>query len=69
MNSNCISSNVLKTSVISQVRSTIEITDIFNTFDEIVYFFRFFFSSHFSLTLLGSARLADTILGVNAVCT
>ena len=28
-----------------------------------------FFPSHFSLILLGSARLVGIILGVNAVCT
>ena len=36
MNTKYISSNVLKISVISRVRSTSEIADIFNTLDEIV---------------------------------
>ena len=35
MNTKCISSNVLKISIISRRRSTSEIADIFNTFDEI----------------------------------
>ena len=38
------------------------------------FFFTFaekstFFPNHFSLILLGSARLVGTILGVNTVCT
>ena len=39
VNTKYISSNVLKISVISQVRSTSEIADIFNTFDEIFLVF------------------------------
>ena len=39
MNTKYISSNVLKISVISRVRSTSEIADIFNTFDEIFLVF------------------------------
>ena len=35
VNTKYISSNVLKISVISRVRSTSEIADIFNTFDKI----------------------------------
>ena len=82
VNTKYISSNVLKISGISQVRSMSEIADIFNTFDEIFlvftakknkcsfYFFRQgeklnFFPSHFSLILLGSARLEGIILGAN----
>ena len=68
MNTKYISSNVLKILVISRVRSPSEITDIFNTFDEIFtekskfYFFLkgknlTFFHGHFSLILLSSARL------------
>ena len=77
---------MLKLSVISRVRSTSEISDIFSTWDEIFlvftekkskfsfYFYRSeeklnFFHSHFSLILLGSARLVGIILGVNAVFT
>ena len=76
-----ISSNVLKISVISRVRSTSETADISNTFDKIyqIYlpkkskiFFLFFplrgkhfFLSHFSLILLGSACLVGIILGAN----
>ena len=71
MNTKYISSNVLKILVISRVRNPSEITDIFNTFDEIFlvftekskfYFFLkgknlTFFPGHFSLILLSSARL------------
>ena len=39
VNTKYISSNVLKISVISRVRSTSEIADIFNTFDEIFLVF------------------------------
>ena len=39
MNTKNISSNVLKMSVISRVRSTSEIADIFNTWDEIIFVF------------------------------
>ena len=39
VNTKYISSNVLKISVISGVRSTSEITDIFNTWDEIFLIF------------------------------
>ena len=39
VNTKYISSNVLKISVISRVRSTSEIADIFNTFDEICLVF------------------------------
>ena len=39
MNTKHISSNVLKISVISRVRGTSEIADIFNTFDEIFLVF------------------------------
>ena len=78
VNTKYISSNVLKISAISRVRSTSEIADIFNTFDEIFLvftekkvnflfiFFRKgknnFFHSHFSLTLPGSAGLVGIIL-------
>ena len=59
MNTKYISSNVLKISVISRVRSTSEITDIFNTRDEIfliftekkVNFLFIFFCSGENLTL------------------
>ena len=37
-NTKCISSNVLKISVISRVRSKSEIADIFNTWDEIFWY-------------------------------
>ena len=40
VNTKYISSNVLKISVISRVRSTSEIAGIFNTFDEIFLTFR-----------------------------
>ena len=53
VNTKYISSNVLKISVISRVRSTSEIADIFNTFDENLTSF----PSHFSLILLSSAHL------------
>ena len=85
MNTKYISSNVLKISEISRVRSTSEIADIFNTSDKIFLVFTkkkvnflFIFSvkgknltffSHFSLILLGSARLVGIILGGNIVCT
>ena len=39
VNTKYISSNVLTISVISRVRSTSEITDIFNTWDEIFLLF------------------------------
>ena len=39
MNTKCISSNVLKISVISRVCNTSEIADIFNTFEEIFLVF------------------------------
>ena len=39
VNTKYISSNVLKISVISRVRSTSEISDIFNTLDEIFLVF------------------------------
>ena len=82
VNTKFILPNILKISVISRVRSTSEMADIFNTRDEIFLVFteksKFplrenltFFPSHFSLILLGSARLVGTflILGINAVCT
>ena len=67
---------MLKISVISRVRSTSKIADFFNTSDEIVltyadfiFFPRLgeklnFFPSHFSIILLGSARLVGIILGL-----
>ena len=82
VNTKYISSNALKISVISRVRSASEVADIFNTRDEIylvftakkVFFFHplrgvKLFSSYFSIILLGSARLVGKILGVNIVCT
>ena len=81
VNTKYVSSNVLKISVISRVRSPSVNTDIFNTFDEIFlvytenskfYFYfslkgknLFFFHRHFSLILLSSARLVGIILGAN----
>ena len=81
VNTKYISSNVLKISVISRVRSPSVNTDIFNTFDEIFLVFTekskfyFYFSlkgknlfplpRHFSLILLSSARLVGIILGAN----
>ena len=82
MNTKFTSSNVLEISVISRVRSTSKIADIFYTFDEIylvfaekkkIFFLFFsvkgknltFFHSHFSLILLGSARLVGIISGAN----
>ena len=79
VNTKYISSNVLKISVNSRVRSTSEIADIFRTWDEIFLVFiekkffkgknRNFFPRHFSLILLGSVRLVGIILGGNTVCT
>ena len=76
---------MLKISVISRVLRTREITDIsiheINIFGiyrkQVNFLFIFsvkeknltFFLSHFSLFLLGSARLVGIILDVNAVCT
>ena len=74
MNTKYISSNVLKISVISRVRSTSKISDIFQHMSINIfgiyrkkskfsfYFFPLsgnltFFSGHFSIILLGSARL------------
>ena len=80
VNTKYISSNVLKISVISRVRSPSVNTDISNTFDEIFlvftdkskfYFYfslkgkSYFFPRHFSLILLSSARLVGIILGEN----
>ena len=66
VNTKYISSNALKISVISRVHSTSEIA-IFNTSDEIYLVFTE--KGHFSIILLGSARLVGIILGVNIVCT
>ena len=81
VNTKYVSSNVLKISVISRVRSPSVNTDIFNTFDEIFLVFTekskfyfyfslkgknlFFFLRYFSLILLSSARLVGIILGAN----
>ena len=79
VNTKYISSNVLKISVISRVRSPSEISDLFNKFDGIFLvctkkgtFFIFplsgkklFFHRHFSLILLSSARLVGIIMGAN----
>ena len=59
---------MMKISVISQVRSTSEISDIFNTGDEIfsVYQKR---KKILSRRKLSSANLMGILLGVNIFCT